>query len=348
MATQTEAKEEYKIPEFHDRIEDNPEAKYPAEKGRYHIYHSSGCPLYVYSSMITYTNNSMNHIIPNMINISYIKQKSCHRVLTVMALKGLNEVISASDTEPEKGDRYAKDYVSFEFSDKYPDPLHKESKSIWDIYKIHDPNYPNKKLTVPVLFDKKTQKIVNNESIEIIEFFNSEFNKFAKNPDLNLNPLKSDDIQTKMKEWKATIMPNLNGGVYKCVFAPNQEKYEQAFDKVFETLDKMEECLKINRYLCGDKLTLVDIISFTTLVRFDLVYFTLFKCNLKLIQYDYPNIFEYAKEIYQMNDVKKTVDLDYIKLHYYKSFKKPNPLGIIPIGPKVSFDEPHKRDKIGK
>merc|ERR1712154_715047 len=178
-----------------------------------------------------------------------------------------------------------------------------------DIYKIDNPQYTNNKLTVPIFFDKKTQKIVNNESAEIIAFLNTEFNAFAKNPKLDLNP-QNDQIQASMKEWNDLIYPSVNDGVYRCGFASSQEAYNDALDKMFTCLDKMEAHLSKSLFLCGDVLTLSDIRAWVTLIRFDAVYFVHFKCNLKMIQTHYPNIWAYTRHIYQMPDVAATVDIE--------------------------------------
>ena len=315
---------------FHDKISEEKDAKYPAESGRYHLYYSSACPWYVIFILITI-------IIKMKIIIR------CHRVLVMIGLKGLDDVISKSDVEPNLKGLGDEEYVGWEFSDKYPDPLHKNTKSVWDIYKIHDKDYPNKSLTVPILFDKKTEKIVNNESAEIIAFLNNAFNKFAKTPDLDLNP-DDEKLQEIMLKWNDIIYPGLNDGVYRCGFARSQEAYDDSIVKIFNTLDEMEKQLAKTRYLCGDKLTLTDVRAWVTLIRFDVVYFTHFKCNLKMISKEYPNIWGYTREILQTGTVKATWKQQYTKEHYFGSHLKVNPLGIIPKGPIVNFDEPHGRD----
>eukprot|EP01083_Nonionella_stella_P054359 143497_1 len=300
---------------FHDAITAE-SSQYTAEPNRYHLYYSAACPW-------------------------------CHRVLAVIALKGLEDVISASNVSPLVAGMGTKTYLGWRFNEEYPDPLHNNSKSIWDIYKIHDKDYPNKKLTVPIIFDKKTQTIVNNESAEIITFLNSEFNQFAKNSDMDLNP-NNDEIQALMQQWNDLVYPGLNDGVYRCGFAKSQEAYDDAVTKVFDTLDKMEQQLAKTRYLCGDKLTLSDVRAWVSLVRFDAIYFTHFKCNLKTIRHDYPNIWGYTRDIYQMNGkcAGNTVDLKYSKLHYYGSHKAINPFGIVAKGPIISFEAPHNRNKV--
>ena len=261
-----------------------------------------------------------------------------------MAMKGLNDVISSSNVNPLLTGRGTQKYIGWKFDEKYPDPLHKDSKSVWDIYKLHDPEYPNSWLTVPIIFDKKTQKIVNNESAEIIAFLNTEFNEFAKNPQLDLNP-KDKQTQSAMQEWNDLIYPSLNDGVYRCGFANSQQAYEDALDKMFKCLDKMEKHLSQSLFLCGDALTLSDVRAWVTLIRFDAVYFCHFKCNLKMLKVDYPNIWAYTRHIYQMPDMAATVDIEYTKTHYYASHHSVNPKGIVPKGPIIDYNEPHGRDK---
>ena len=213
--------------EFHDTVSADKDSQYPAESGRYHLYYSIACPW-------------------------------CHRVLVLMAVKGLNEVISSSNVSPFLRNMKTEHYIGWEFDETYPDPLHKDSKSVWDIYKIHDPQYTNKKLTVPIFFDKKSQKIVNNESAEIISFLNSEFNEFAKNSQIDLNP-NNEQIQASMQEWNDLIYPSLNDGVYRCGFARSQQAYNEALDAMFKCLDNMEAHLSKSLLLCGDVLTLYRI-----------------------------------------------------------------------------------------
>ena len=277
----------------------------------------------------------------------YIACPWCHRITMTIILKGLQDIISMSDVEPLLSNLNTDKYIGWEFNDKYPDPNHKDKgfKSVYDLYKLSDPNYPNKALPVPILFDKKTDRIINNESGLIIEFLNTEFNKLAKNPDLNLNPTKREDVITKMKEWDELIYPNVNNGVYRCGFAKTQEIYNDHIKKLFDTLDKMEQYLGKHRYLGGDLFTFSDIKAFVTLIRFDKVYVMHYKCNLKQIYIDYPNIFGYLKEIYQMDGISETCDWEYIKYHYFASQKMINPNGIVAAGPNIDYSSPHGRDK---
>lgn len=190
--------------------------------------------------------------------------------------------------------------------------------------------------------------MVNNESPEIITFLNDAFNGCgAKNADLDLNP-KDEVIQSQMAKWNDIIYPGLNDGVYRCGFARSQEAYDDAVVKVFECLDEMEAHLATNRYLCGDTFTLSDVRAWVTLLRFDPVYVTHFKCNLKMIHRDYPNLYGYVRDIYQMDGVKDTVDLEYTKLHYYGSHPTVNPRGIVAKGPIIDYEKAHGREGVGK
>lgn len=294
---------------FHDKI-GSPE--YPAESGRYHLYVAWACPW-------------------------------AHRTLLLRALKGLQDVISVTFLGwhlewPKDG----RPYRGWPFTKEDPDPFHPEWEYLHDLYRSVDPEYPHKSITVPVLFDKKSKKIVNNESAEIIRMLNSEFNAFAKNPDLNLAP---EELESKMEEMDALIYPNINDGVYRCGFAGSQEAYDSAVVKLFDALDKMEEHLSKNRYVCGDKLTLSDVRFVTTLLRFDIVYHTHFKCNIKRL-IEYPNIWAYTREIYQMDGVADTFNELETRKHYFGSHEQLNPRQIVAHGPKLNLMEPHGREKI--
>jgi len=295
---------------FHDRITADGSSKFPAEKGRYHLYFSWGCPW-------------------------------AHRTLLVRALKGLEDVISVTalgwfvdfETQPYRG---------WPFTAEQPDPLHPEFTHLHDVYRLADKDYPHRSISVPVLFDKKSQTIVNNESAEIIVMLNSEFNAFAKNPDLDLNPAELAEAQDKIN---AIVYPCINDGVYRCGFAASQEAYDDAVGKLFDALEQVDEVLGKQRYLCGNQLTLADVRLFTTLIRFDLVYHTHFKCNKKRIV-DFPNILGFARDLYQTPGVKETFNPEETKKHYYGSHRKINPLGIVPVGPSMQvFEQPHDRQK---
>jgi len=173
-----------------------------------------------------------------------------------------------------------------------------------------------------------------------MESFNSAFNSFAKNPGLNIYPKDSLAVISEVDEW---VYPTINDGVYRCGFAKTQKAYEEAFEALFKSLDRVEEILGKQRYLCGNHVTSSDIRAFVTLVRFDEVYVVYFKCNKKLIRRDYPNIFNYVKDIYQLPGVAKSVNVKHIKTHYYTSHSDLNTFAIIPKGNPDDFSTPHDR-----
>lgn len=220
-----------------------------------------------------------------------------------------------------------------------PDPLN-GAKSVRELYEIASTNYSGK-FTVPILWDKKLKTIVNNESSEIIRMFNTEFNDIAENPILDLYP---SELQAQIDETNEWIYPNINNGVYRCGFAKKQEPYIDAARELYDALDKCEDILSKQRYICGNKLTEADIRLFVTLIRFDEVYAVHFKCNKKLIR-EYPNIFNYTKDIFQIPGISSTVNMEHIKLHYYGSHPSINPFGIVPMGPNIDYFAPHDRER---
>ncbi len=253
-----------------------------------------------------------------------------HRTLVTRALKGLEEAIAVSIV--------------------YPSP----DAGIWvlskpelgcntvpELYQRSQPGYQGRS-TVPILWDDQTNTIVNNESAEIIAILNSEFNQYAQHPDLELYP---ESLKIAIDNWNEKIYHTVNNGVYRCGFAQTQAAYEQASQELFATLDEIDAVLKTNRYLCGDRLTLADIRLFTTLFRFDIVYYGLFKCNLRRIR-DYDYLGAYLRDIYQLPGVAKTCNLESVKQDYYGNLFPLNPGGIIPIGPDITdLQEPHHRQR---
>jgi putative glutathione S-transferase len=190
------------------------------------------------------------------------------------------------------------------------------------------------------LWDEQTNTIVNNESAEIIEIFNSQFNRYAKHPNFDLYP---EVLKSAIDRWNEKIYHAVNNGVYRCGFAQTQQAYDLASKELFSTLDEIDAVLTTNRYLCGDRPTLADVRLFTTLFRFDLVYYGLFKCNLRRIQ-DYQNLGAYLRDLYQLPGVADTCDLESVKRDYYGNLFPLNPGGIIPIGPNISdLLQPHHR-----
>ena len=256
-----------------------------------------------------------------------------HRTLVVRALKGLEDAISVSVVSPSPTEG---GWV-----------LNQEEegcRTLAELYQLAKPGYTGRS-TVPVLWDSKTKAIVNNESAEIIVMLNSQFNEFAKNPTLDLYP---EELTEKIDWWNEKVYHSVNNGVYRCGFAQTQEAYNQVCDELFTTLDEIDAALETSRYLCGDKVTLADVRLFTTLFRFDVAYYGLFKCNRRRIQ-DYKNLGAYLRDLYQLPRVADTCSLESVKQDYYGNLFPLNPGGIIPSGPDMtSLLEPHDRESIGK
>lgn len=216
-------------------------------------------------------------------------------------------------------------------------------KSIRELYEFGAPDYDAPPV-VPVLFDKKTNMIVNNESSQIIVMLNSNFNEFARHPEVELNPKHLQEKRNKIDDW---VYNQFNNGVYRTGFAKKQEAYEKAHAEVYDALAKMNTILGENRYLTGDVFTLTDIRAFMTIIRFDEVYSIYFKCSSGNIR-DFPNVFEYAKELYQMPQIRETIHMKDIKYHYYTSHASYNAFSVVPVGRNMieAFSQPHNRDQM--
>ncbi|WP_298920483.1 glutathione S-transferase family protein [uncultured Roseobacter sp.] len=279
------------------------EAGFAAESGRYHLYVSYACPW-------------------------------AHRTLIFRQLKELEDHISVSAVHPDM----LQDGWTFETDDKGAtgDTLYGLPYAR-DIYTKADPKYSGR-VTVPILWDKTRETIVSNESSEIIRMLNTAFDAVTGNSD-NYWPEELHEVIAPINE---RIYDSFNNGVYKCGFATTQEAYDAAVGPLFDTLDWLEQKLSDNRYLMGDTLTEADWRLFTTLVRFDPVYHLHFKCNRKRLV-DFPNLWAYTRELYQMPGVAQTVNFDHIIRHYHFSHDSINPHRIIPIGPELNFDTPHGR-----
>lgn len=258
-----------------------------------------------------------------------------HRTLMMRSLKGLEAVIGVSIVDAvlsEKG------WYFSENPGAIPDSVN-QAEYLQEIYVKADAKYTGR-VTVPVLWDKERSTIVNNESREIIRMFDTEFAEFAT----RTNDLYPQDLQQQIDDTIDKIYMPVNNGVYRAGFATTQEAYEEAVTELFQNLDYWETVLAKQRYLCGDRLTEADICMFSTLLRFDSVYHGHFKCNLRRIL-DYPNLWNYLKELYQHPQIQPTCNLDHIKRHYYMSQTQINPTRIVPIGPQIDFDEKHDRDR---
>jgi putative glutathione S-transferase len=258
-----------------------------------------------------------------------------HRVLIMRALKGLETIIPVSVTHwlmDEQGWTFAPG------EGVIPDPLF-NSRYLHEIYTRADAHYSGR-ASVPVLWDQHTQTIVNNESSEIIRMLNSAFDAVGARTG-NYYPKECRD---EIEALNTRIYDTVNNGVYKAGFATTQTAYEEAVAPLFETLDWLEGRLAQSRFLCEDLFTEADIRLFTTLVRFDSVYYGHFKCNLRRLV-DYPHLWAYTRDIYQLPGIATTVNLTHIKRHYYQSHKRINPTGIVPAGPLLDFDESAERGK---
>ena len=273
------------------------QAGYKAEANRYHLYVSLACPW-------------------------------ASRTLMIRTLKGLEDMISISVVHPlmlEHG------WTFEEGEGVIGDPIFK-ARYLHEVYTAVKPDYTGR-VTVPVLFDKKTKTIVNNESSEIIRMLNTAFDGLGAKSGNYVPDQWLEEIDT-VNDF---VYHRINNGVYKAGFATKQEVYEEEVAALFEALDQMEERLAGQDYLVGNRLTEADIRLFTTLVRFDAVYFGHFKCNLKPLT-AYPNLWAYTKRIYQLPGMAQTVNFDHIKRHYYGSHKTINPTGVIPAGPTLDWD----------
>lgn len=283
------------------------EGGFKAESGRYHLYVSYACPW-------------------------------AHRTLIFRALKGLSDHITVSAVHPDmlsEGWHFGIDYEGATGDTLYGLPFAR------DIYLKAMPDMSGR-VTVPILWDKERETIVSNESSEIIRMFNSAFNGITGNTDDYWPEAERDAIE----EVNARIYDTLNNGVYKSGFATTQSAYEAAVYPLFDTLDWLEDRLSQNRYLMGDHVTEADWRLFTTLIRFDPVYHLHFKCNRKRIV-DYPNLWAYTRELYQVPGVAETVNMDHIVRHYHYSHDSINPHRIVPINPVLDYLEPHGREHLG-
>jgi putative glutathione S-transferase len=282
------------------------EGGYPAARDRYHLYASLACPL-------------------------------AHRTLIMRKLKGLEEIVSVSVVEPLYGPHGWRFGTS---AGTIPDSVNGASE-LAEVYLRADPKYTGR-VSVPALWDKERRTIVNNESAEIIRMFNGAFGRFTNvRTDYYPSALR-DDID----RINALVYDNVNNGVYRTGFATSQDAYEEAFRSVFAALDEIEARLSRQRYLAGGEITEADWRLFPTLIRFDAVYYSHFKCNLRRI-IDYPNLSNYLRDLYQQPGIAETVNLDHIKRHYYGSQRHVNPSGIVPLGPELDFTAPHDRARFG-
>jgi glutathionyl-hydroquinone reductase len=290
--------------QFRDRVTADGSSGYQASLGRYHLYVSLACPW-------------------------------AHRTLIFRKLKQLEGAISVSIVEPVLSSE------GWAFSRELPDHLNGCSH-LHQLYTRTQPGYTGR-VTVPVLWDKETGRILNNESAEIIRMLNGEFS----GPESVARDYCPAALRADIDEVNAYVYEKVNNGVYRCGFAGTQAAYEMAARKLFDALDTLDARLAHSRYLVGNTLTEADWRLFTTLLRFDAVYHGHFKCNLRRIE-DYANLSGFLRDLYQMPGIADTVDFDHIKRHYYVSHEHINPTRIVPLGPLLDFMRPHDRERLGR
>ena len=277
-------------------------AGFAAAPGRYHLYVSLACPW-------------------------------AHRTLIMRALKGLETLVPLSVVHWRMLDH---GWTFAAGPGVIADPV-QGAEFLYQVYLAADRSYTGR-VTTPVLWDRQAGTIVNNESSEIVRMFNSAFDEIGARP----GDYYPAELRGEIGALNDRIYETVNDGVYKAGFATTQAAYEEAAGRLFETLDWLEARLARRRYLCGDRMTEADIRLLVTLLRFDLVYYSHFKCNLRRIA-DYPNLSGYVRDLYQLPGVAATFDPGHVKRHYYESHRTLNPGGIVPVGPAAGFDGPHDR-----
>lgn len=306
-AEQTETGAFRRQPDAFDRwIRADGTGDFPLEAGRYHLYVSLACPW-------------------------------AHRTVIVRKLKRLEQAVGMTVVDPVRDDNgwafrdgpgYSRDPINgFEY--------------LAQAYRATDPHYRGR-VTVPVLWDKKTQQIVSNNDDNIMRMFETEFDALGDHGELDLYPAEHQAAIDEQNEW---IYSTFNNGVYRAGFATSQTVYEHAAREVFDTLDSLEQRLRERRYLIAEHPVETDWRTFVTLIRFDAVYYGHFKCNVRRIV-DYPALWGYLRDLYQTDAVADTVNLDHIKRHYYYTHDDLNPTRIVPIGPLLDFSGPHGRDRL--
>lgn len=304
---------------FREWISNDGSTPYPAAAGRYHLYVSLACPW-------------------------------ASRTIIFRKLKGLEEAIGMTVVDPfrdEKGwafrdpERTRPGSPLDKLDDfESTDPINR-FRYLSEAYTATDPNF-KERVTVPVLWDKETRKIVNNCEDDICPMFNSVFNEFAENKDVDLFPKQ---LEAEHKNLNNFLYENINNGVYRAGFAAHQRAYEKSCQRLFDALDEMDKRLSKNRYLLGKGIVEADWRLFCTLIRFDVVYHGHFKCNLRRI-IDYPNLQGYLLDLYQHPGIAETVSIDHIKRHYYMTHEEINPTRIVPLGPIVDLTKPHGRERL--
>ena len=290
---------------FRDWVTNDGSSDYPAATGRYHLYVSWACPW-------------------------------AHRTIIVRKLKRLENVVGMSVVDPIRDDH---GWAFRNGSGHTEDPVNGFT-FLSEAYSATDPDFRSR-VTVPVLWDTETRRIVSNSDDDIMRMFNQAFDQFTESQ-LDLYPLA---LRQEIDELNDFIYEHVNNGVYRAGFSTSQKAYEQAVKQVFAALDKMEKRLSIQRYLFGERIVETDWRFFVTLIRFDAVYHGHFKCNIRRLV-DYPNLFAYLKDLYQQEGIADTVNFDHIKRHYYVTHDDINPTGIVPLGPEHDLLAFHGREAL--
>ena len=290
---------------FRGRIEPEADAEFPAEAGRYHLYVSMACPW-------------------------------SHRTTILRSLKGLTDIITVTQMEPLVGEESWK----IDTSGYDPEAGVPRDEFAYQVYLRSDPKYTGP-ITVPILLDKKTGRIVSNDSADIMRMLNSAFDGVV-GPDLDFYP---QALRQEIDRISEGIYGAVNNGVYRAGFATTQASYDEAVTALFEELDRLDALLGTRRYLTGDRITEADWRLFTTLVRFDPVYVTHFKTDRKRVA-DYPNLAPYLRELYQVPGVSGTIEFGPIRQHYFQSHTHINPHGIVSVGSEMNLNQPHARDVV--
>ncbi len=301
--SKTEGRFVRKPSSFRGRVTADGSSGFSPEAGRYHLYVSIACPW-------------------------------AHRTLIYRRIKGLAELVPLSVVDPRMGDE------GWTFSgETFADGVHR-SRRLHEVYTRADATYSGR-VTVPVLWDRRRETIVSNESVDIIRSFNGAFDGLTG----DRQDFYPEALRQQIDEVNELVYHRVNNGVYRAGFATTQEAYDEAVGELFDALDHLEKRLSQQRYLVGSRLTEADWRLFTTLIRFDAVYHGHFKCNLRRLV-DYPHLWGLTRELYQRPGVADTVDLDQIRTHYYWSHTSINPTRVVPLGPALDLERPHGRDHL--
>jgi putative glutathione S-transferase len=299
-------RDQYDHDSFHDRVQDDPNAAFPAAAGRYHLYISRACPW-------------------------------AHRAALTRRLLGLEDAISLDVVDPVRHDS------GWEFSPEKrnctPDSVHGHDK-LYEVFQEADPTYTGR-VTVPVLYDREQETIVAEESDDIARMLATEFDRFQTNS-LDLYP---EPMRGRIDDAIEDIHAAINTGVYRAGFPGSQDVYETAVRDLFDAMARWDERPATQRYAAGERLTLADVFLFPTLYRFDAVYHTHFKCNLQRLV-DFEHLWAYASDIYGTPGVGETTNMAHVKAHYYRSHDDINPTGFVPVGPDTDWTKPHGRDEL--